>query len=76
MVYTSMTHHYVFDYHDGEIYWCTADVGWVTGQYVLSGTSVSTLLAITNVSLTNGGTSLTITNNTGQEFVGKALVSY
>ena len=32
MVYTSMTHHYVFDYHDGEIYWCTADVGWVTGH--------------------------------------------
>ena len=32
MVYASMTHEYVFDYHDGEIYWCTADVGWVTGH--------------------------------------------
>jgi acetyl-CoA synthetase len=29
---TSMTHQYVFDYHDGDIYWCTADVGWVTGH--------------------------------------------
>ncbi|MGB2283328.1 MAG: AMP-binding protein, partial [Candidatus Puniceispirillaceae bacterium] len=29
MVYASMTHQYVFDYHDGDIYWCTADVGWV-----------------------------------------------
>ena len=32
MVYASMTHEYVFDYHDGDIYWCTADVGWVTGH--------------------------------------------
>ena len=38
MVYASMTHRYVFDYHDGEIYWCTADVGWVTGHsYILYG---------------------------------------
>ena len=38
MVYTSMTHHYDFDYHDGEIYWCTADVGWVTGHsYIVYG---------------------------------------
>ncbi|USD38903.1 acetate--CoA ligase [Ferrimonas sp. SCSIO 43195] len=32
MVYASMTHEYVFDYRDGEIYWCTADVGWITGH--------------------------------------------
>jgi acetyl-CoA synthetase len=33
-----MTHHYVFDYHDGDIYWCTADVGWVTGHsYIVYG---------------------------------------
>jgi acetyl-CoA synthetase len=32
LVYVSMTHQYVFDYHDGEIFWCTADVGWVTGH--------------------------------------------
>ena len=32
LVYASMTHQYVFDYHEGEIYWCTADVGWVTGH--------------------------------------------
>jgi acetyl-CoA synthetase len=38
MVYTSMTHQYVFDYHDGDIYWCTADVGWVTGHsYIVYG---------------------------------------
>ena len=38
MVYTSMTHDYVFDYQDGEIYWCTADVGWVTGHsYIVYG---------------------------------------
>ena len=32
LVYAAMTHQYVFDYHDGDIYWCTADVGWVTGH--------------------------------------------
>ncbi|MEE8214609.1 MAG: acetate--CoA ligase, partial [Alphaproteobacteria bacterium] len=38
MVYAAMTHQYVFDYHDGDIYWCTADVGWVTGHsYIVYG---------------------------------------
>ncbi len=38
LVFTSMTHQYVFDYHDGDIYWCTADVGWVTGHsYIVYG---------------------------------------
>ena len=38
MVYASMTHQYVFDYKPGEIYWCTADVGWVTGHsYIVYG---------------------------------------
>ncbi|KAJ36001.1 acetyl-CoA synthetase, partial [Agrobacterium tumefaciens] len=38
LVYTSMTHEYVFDYKDGEVYWCTADVGWVTGHsYIVYG---------------------------------------
>ena len=38
LVYASMTHQYVFDYKDGEIYWCTADVGWVTGHsYIVYG---------------------------------------
>ncbi len=47
MVYTSMTHHYTFDYRDGEVYWCTADVGWVTGHsYIVYGP------------LANGATSL------------------
>jgi acetyl-CoA synthetase len=47
LVYTAMTHQYVFDYHDGDIFWCTADVGWVTGHsYILYGP------------LSNGATSL------------------
>ncbi len=47
MVWTSLTHETVFDYHDGEIYWCTADVGWVTGHsYIVYGP------------LANGATSL------------------
>ena len=38
LVYASMTHQYVFDYHEGDVYWCTADVGWVTGHsYILYG---------------------------------------
>jgi acetyl-CoA synthetase len=38
LVFAAMTHHYVFDYHDGEVYWCTADVGWVTGHsYIVYG---------------------------------------
>jgi acetyl-CoA synthetase len=37
-LYVAMTHQYVFDYHDGDIYWCTADVGWVTGHsYIVYG---------------------------------------
>jgi acetyl-CoA synthetase len=46
-LFTAMTHQYVFDYHDGDIYWCTADVGWVTGHsYIVYGP------------LANGATSL------------------
>ncbi len=38
LVFASMTHQYVFDYHEGDIYWCTADVGWVTGHsYIIYG---------------------------------------
>jgi acetyl-CoA synthetase len=38
LLFTAMTHQYVFDYHDGDIYWCTADVGWVTGHsYIVYG---------------------------------------
>ena len=38
LVYAAMTHEYVFDYHDGDVYWCTADVGWVTGHsYIVYG---------------------------------------
>lgn len=37
-VWASMTHQYVFDYHDGDVFWCTADVGWVTGHsYIVYG---------------------------------------
>ncbi|MGB0957655.1 MAG: acetate--CoA ligase, partial [Litorivicinus sp.] len=47
IVYASMTHKYVFDYKDGDVYWCTADVGWVTGHsYIVYGP------------LANGGTTL------------------
>ncbi len=38
LLYTAMTHKYVFDYHDGEIYWCSADIGWITGHsYMIYG---------------------------------------
>ena len=38
LLWAAWTHHYVFDYHEGDIYWCTADVGWVTGHsYILYG---------------------------------------
>ncbi len=47
LVYASMTHQLTFDYHDGDIFWCTADVGWVTGHsYIVYGP------------LANGGTTL------------------
>ncbi|THD75089.1 acetate--CoA ligase [Thalassobius vesicularis] len=47
LVYASMTHQYTFDYHEGDVYWCTADVGWVTGHsYIVYGP------------LANGGTTL------------------
>jgi acetyl-CoA synthetase len=47
LLFVAMTHQYVFDYHDGDIYWCTADVGWVTGHsYIVYGP------------LANGATSL------------------
>ncbi|WIV52389.1 acetate--CoA ligase (plasmid) [Marivivens sp. LCG002] len=47
LLYAAMTHQYTFDYHEGDIYWCTADVGWVTGHsYIVYGP------------LANGGTSL------------------
>lgn len=47
LVYASLTHQWVFDYHEGDIYWCTADVGWVTGHsYIVYGP------------LANGATSL------------------
>ena len=38
LVWASFTHQYVFDYHPGEVYWCTADIGWVTGHtYIVYG---------------------------------------
>ena len=47
LLHAAMTHKYVFDYHEGQIYWCTADVGWITGHtYILYGP------------LANGATSL------------------
>jgi len=38
LVYASMTHEYIFNYNDGDIYWCTADIGWITGHsYIIYG---------------------------------------
>jgi acetyl-CoA synthetase len=38
LLFAAMTHKYVFDYHDGDVYWCTADIGWVTGHsYIIYG---------------------------------------
>jgi acetyl-CoA synthetase len=38
MVYTALSHEYVFDYHKGDVFWCTADIGWITGHsYILYG---------------------------------------
>ncbi|MEI6068991.1 MAG: acetate--CoA ligase [Methylococcaceae bacterium] len=38
LLYAAMTHKYVFDYHEGDIYWCTADIGWITGHsYMIYG---------------------------------------
>ncbi|MGH8371439.1 MAG: acetate--CoA ligase [Gammaproteobacteria bacterium] len=38
LLYAAITHKYVFDYHDGDIYWCTADIGWITGHsYIVYG---------------------------------------
>ncbi|MCH2571724.1 MAG: acetate--CoA ligase, partial [Planctomycetes bacterium] len=38
VVYAATTHHYIFDYHEGDIYWCTADIGWITGHsYIIYG---------------------------------------
>jgi acetyl-CoA synthetase len=42
LVYTSITHEYVFDYHEGDVFWCTADVGWITGHsYIVYGPLVN-----------------------------------
>lgn len=42
ITYASITHQYIFDYHDGDVYWCTADVGWVTGHsYIVYGPLVN-----------------------------------
>lgn len=42
LVYTSMTHQYVFDYHEDDVFWCTADVGWITGHsYMVYGPLVN-----------------------------------
>ena len=38
MVYASMTHQYIFNYKDKDVYWCTADIGWITGHsYIIYG---------------------------------------
>jgi acetyl-CoA synthetase len=47
LVFTSLTHQYVFDYHDGDVYWCTADIGWVTGHsYIVYGPLVNGAISV------------------------------
>ncbi|MEP0322657.1 acetate--CoA ligase [Bauldia litoralis] len=47
LLYASMTHRMVFDYHDGDIYWCAADVGWVTGHsYIVYGPLANGALSV------------------------------
>ncbi len=51
MLYTSLTFKYVFDYHHDDVYWCTADIGWITGHSY-----------ITYGPLANGATSVLVRN--------------
>lgn len=54
LVYASITHQYIFDYHDGDVYWCTADVGWVTGHtYILYGPLVNGAITLMSEGVPN-----------------------
>lgn len=47
LVYTSYTHQQIFDYHEGDIYWCTADIGWITGHsYIIYGPLANRTISI------------------------------
>ncbi len=47
LVYTSYTHQQIFDYHDGDVYWCTADIGWITGHsYIIYGPLVNRAITV------------------------------
>ena len=47
LVYTSYTHQQVFDYHEGDVYWCTADIGWITGHsYIIYGPLANRAISI------------------------------
>jgi len=47
MVYTSVTHKYIFDYHEGDVYWCTADIGWITGHsYIVYGPMANRAISV------------------------------
>ena len=47
IVYASMTHQYIFDYHDGDVYWCTADAGWITGHsYIVYGPLANSAITV------------------------------
>lgn len=59
MLYVATTTKYVFDYHPGDVYWCTADVGWITGHsYVVYGPLAN---SATSVIVSNTLTSITST---------------
>lgn len=54
LVYASITHQYIFDYHDGDVFWCTADVGWVTGHtYILYGPLVNGAITLMSEGVPN-----------------------
>ena len=47
LVYTSYTHQQIFDYHEGDVYWCTADIGWITGHsYIIYGPLANRAISI------------------------------
>ena len=54
LVYAAMSHKYIFDYHEGDIYWCTADIGWITGHsYIVYGPLANKAITVMNEGVPN-----------------------
>jgi len=67
MIYAATTFKYVFDYHQGDIYWCTADIGWITGHtYVtygpLANGATSVIVCLIQTQLSNGNNLMVLAN--------------